>query len=140
MNELLHIKNDEEIKSIESATIEEVLEYQEGTHGGPTLDPMSAFLRVKSKDGIEKTAVKAWNTDLAELFLDYFEGEKEMNLSMEERGYIGGLFLDRLGRLARKWQECEKLTKEEGEIKKAKYYKRQRTNSRRVEVRFLFIK
>jgi hypothetical protein len=140
MNELLHIKNDEEIKSIESATVEEVLEYQEGTHGGPTLDPMHAFLRVKTKDGTEKAAAKAWNTDLTELFVDYFEEEKDMNLSMEERVYIGGLFLDRLGRLARKWQECEKLSKEEREIKKAKYYKRQRINSRRVEVRFLFIK
>jgi hypothetical protein len=138
MNELLHINNDEEIKSVESATVEEVLGYQEGTHEGPTLDPMHAFL--KTKDRTERVAVKAWNTDLAELFVDYFEDEKEMNLSTEEKMIIGDLFLDHLGRLARKWQECEKLTKEEREIKKVKYYKCQRTNSRRVEVASFFIK
>lgn len=135
---MLHIKNDEEIKSVESATVEEVFGYLEGTHEGPTLDPMHAFL--KTKDRTERVAVKTWNTELAELFVNYFEDEKEMVLSKEERVYIGDLFLDRLNRLARKWQECEKLTEEKREIKKLKYYKGQRTNSRRVEVRFLFIK
>ena len=77
MNELLHINNDEQIKSVESATVEEVC------------------------------------------------------------GYIGDLFLDRLGCLARKWQEFEKLTEEEREIKKVKYHKYQQMNSRRVEVGFL---
>ena len=135
MNELLHINNDEQIKSVESAKVEEVCGYQEGTHKGPTLDPMRAFLKLK--DRTERVAVKAWNTDLTELFVDYFEDEKEMNLSREERIYIGDLFLDRLGRLARKWQEFEKLTEEEREIKKVKYHKHQRMNSRRVEVGFL---
>ena len=136
MNELLHINNDEGIKSVKSATVEEVLGYQEGTHQGPTLDPMQAFFKAKGRT--EREAVGAWNTDLAELFIEHFEMEKEITLSTEERMYIGDLFLQRLGRLSRKWQEYEKFTKNEMEIKKAKYYKGQRTNSRRVEVRFEF--
>jgi hypothetical protein len=140
MNELLHINNDEGIKSVESATVEEVLGYQEGTHEGPTLDPMHAFLKTKGRTASEREAVKAGNTDLAELFVDYFETEKEMILLTEERVYVGDLFLDRLARLARKWQEYEKLTKDKMEMKKTKYHKLQRTNSRRVEVSFLFIK
>lgn len=136
MNELLHINNDEGIRSVESATVEEVLGYQEGTHEGPTLDPMHAFLKVKGR--AQREAVGAWNTNLAELFIERFEKEKEMVFLTEERIYIGDLFLHRLGRLSRKWQEYEKFTKDEMEIKKVKYYKGQRTNSRRVEVRFKF--
>jgi hypothetical protein len=44
MNQLLHINKDKEIEFVESATVDEVLGYEEGTHEGPTLDPMHAFL------------------------------------------------------------------------------------------------
>jgi hypothetical protein len=139
MNELLHITKDKEIELVESATIDEVLGYQEGTNKGPTLDPMHAFLDRTKRTGPESVAVKIWNIDLAELFVDYFEDESETTMSAEDRVYIGGLFLDRLNRLARKWQECQELSKEEREAKEAKYHKGQRANSRRVEVCFFYI-
>lgn len=139
MNELMHINKDKEIEFVESATVDEVLGYQEGTNKGPTLDPMLAFLNRTKRTGPESVAAKIWNIDLAELFVDYFEGENEMNLSADDRVFVGGLFLDRLNRLARKWQECQELSKGEREAKEAKYLKGQRANSRRVEVSFLYI-
>lgn len=139
MNELMHINKDKEIEFVESATVEEVLGYQEGTNKGPTLDPMLAFLDRTKRTGPESVVVKIWNIDLADLFVDYFEGENEMNLSQEDKAYIGDLFLDRLHRLARKWQECQELSKKEREAKEAKYYKGQRANSCRVEVGFFYI-
>ena len=139
MNELLHINKDKEIEFVESATVDEVLGYQEGTKEGPTLDPMRAFLDRTKRTSPESVAVKIWNIDLADLFVDYFGNENETNLSAEDRAYIGGLFLDRLSRLARKWQEYQELSKPEREAKEVRYYKGQRVNSRRVEVSFFYI-
>ena len=102
MNKLLHINNDEQIKSVESATVEEVCGYQEGTHKDPTLDPMHTFLKLK--DRTKRVAVKAWNTDLAELFADYFKDGKEMNLSREERIYIGSI-------LGLPWLSCMQMAR-----------------------------
>ena len=137
MNELMHLKNDEEIKSVESATVKDVLGFLEGTREGPSLDPMQVFLEKINRT--EREAVKTWNSELTEIFVNHFETEKEKILLNEERVYIGDLFLDRLGRLARKWQECKKLTEDEREIKKGKYCKGQQKKSRRVEVRFFLI-
>ena len=139
MNELLHIKKDEEVNSIESATIEDVLGFLDGTHEGPTLDPMHVFFKKIDRTEGLREAVKYWNSELAELFVDRFEGEMEKVLLNEERVCVGDLFLERLGRLTRKWQECKRLTEEEKKIKKMKYHKAQRTNSRRVEVGLCFI-
>ena len=75
MNELMHIKNDEEIKSVESATVEDVLGFLEGTHEGPSLDPMQVFLEKIGRT--EREAVKTWNSELTEIFVNHFKTEKE---------------------------------------------------------------
>lgn len=128
MNRLLHVDRDNEIINIDCATKEEVIGFHEGTGDAPALDPMRPF--------IDNSKGNAWNQELFELFIPYFEEEENVSLTSDDLDLVEGMFFDRLNRLGRVWRQHLKLTPTALEERRKLRGKRGRANVRRVGVRY----
>jgi len=126
MNCLMGIKNDKGISGVCCASEDEVQDFEEGTTTGPDLCPMRPYLN----SGRHTT----WNDALCEMFVESFEGEMDTELPPDAKTTIEKLFLDRLSRLVRPWNESQSFSSEELDAKQLKLNQRARINTRRVDV------
>jgi len=126
MNRLMGIENDKDAAQIDSATVEEIEEFEEGTAMGPELDPMRPFL-ASSKHN-------SWNDELCEMFTEHFEEEQGIELTPEEKDTVEGMFLDRLSRLSRQWTKARKFTESQLFEKEKMTNELARRNTRRLDV------
>ncbi|KDR76615.1 hypothetical protein GALMADRAFT_139528 [Galerina marginata CBS 339.88] len=129
MNRLMHIQKDKDVILVESATEEEVEEFDEGTIMVPELDPMRPFLE-SSKSNI-------WNNALCDMFTAHFAdemAEQGVQLTDEALETVEAMFLDRLVRLSRLWREARKFTSEDLSERKKRSNTQARRNTRRVDL------
>lgn len=129
MNRLMQMKSDKDVIAIESATEEEIEEFEEGTTTGPDLDPMCPFLASSKRN--------SWNDTLCEMFIEHFTQEMaqlDIELTDEGKDTVEAMFLDRLARLSRQWREARKFTGHELFERKRDSNVRARRNTRRVDV------
>jgi|SRR5271154_2263979 len=126
MNRLIGIKKDKEISGIYCATEEEVDEFEEGTTTAPLLDPMRPYLNSARRT--------SWNDALCEMFIEHFEQEEGIKLTPDDEATIEVMFLNRLSRLVRTWNESHKFSSEELYARELKSNQLSRRNTRRVDV------
>ena len=68
------------------------------------------------------------------MFVESFEGEVDIELTPDDKATIEKMFLDRLNRLVRPWNESQKFSSEQLNEKKLKSNRLARRNTRRVDV------
>jgi hypothetical protein len=126
MNRLMDIKNNKEVSRVCCASEEEVNDFEEGTATGPELCPMRPYLNSNRHT--------TWNDVLCEMFVESFEEEASTELTPDAKATIEKMFLDRLSRLVRPWNESQKFSSEQLNEKRSKSNRLARRNTRRVDV------
>jgi len=97
---------------------------------GPQLNPMRPYL--------ETGRHTTWNDELSEMFVDHFQEEEEVSFTEKDRDNVGEMFLARIARLSRTWQDCQNLSQEAREEKRQRANELGRRNTRRVDVSYSF--
>jgi hypothetical protein len=126
MNRLMGIENDKGISGVNCATEEEVDEYQEGITTGPELCPMRPYLNSNQHT--------SWNDALCEMFIENFKEEQNIELTPEITTLIEKMFLDRLKRLVRPWNDSRTFSSKQLEARKLISNQLARRNTRRIDV------
>ncbi|KIM35107.1 hypothetical protein M413DRAFT_32733 [Hebeloma cylindrosporum] len=126
MNRLMGIKYDKDVAGIDSATVEEIKEFEEGTLTVPAFMPMRPFL--------ESSKRNSWNDTLCKMFIEHFEQEEGVDLSPEETETVEKMFLDRLSHLSRAWREAHIFNDSERLDRLNRSNKMARRNTRRLDL------
>lgn len=126
----MNITRDAQIHQVNGATENEVDDFENGHGMGPQLNPMRPYL--------ETGRHTIWNDDLAEMFVKHFEEEEEVSFTDKDKDMVEEMFLARIARLSRTWQDCQNLSQEAREDKRQRANELGRRNTRRVDVSYSF--